>query len=113
MMQIYNYNSTIFTAKKASTKNLKKVLKSDTLANNQDDLYFDIEKYLKKDITKEEYFKIFKEKVKNNPNISNNRIENKYINDMLTTLDLVGNTKNIPDKYLIQNMEFLLNYKKK
>ena len=46
-MQIYNYNSTIFTAKKLpAEKNLKTVtskLKSDTF-NNKENLYNDIEK---------------------------------------------------------------------
>jgi hypothetical protein len=113
-MQIYNYNSTIFTAKKLpAEKSLKTVatkLKSDTFSNKEN-LYNDIEKYLKKDISKEEYFKFLIEKIKNNSYYVSDRVEEKYVNDMLTTLDLVVNTKKIPDEYLKRKMENLLKYK--
>ena len=79
--------------------------------NNKEIFYKDIDKYLKRDIGKKEYFENLLNNIKNTTK-KPNKYESKYIDDMLTTLDIVGDPEDIPEVYLIKNMQNLLKHKK-
>ena len=112
-MQIYGYGTTVFMAKKNITKFCKtKVENHDAFIKQNNDIFYkNIEQFLKKEINKDEYFKSLLDGIKNKTFIPKNKIEAKYLNDMLTTLDLSGKIKDIPDEYMIKNMQNLLKYK--
>ena len=113
-MQIYACNSTMFMAKKMPKISKEKInnLAVDTFEkNNKEIFYKDIDKYLKRDIGKKEYFENLLNNIKNTTK-KPNKYESKYIDDMLTTLDIVGDPEDIPEVYLIKNMQNLLKHKK-
>lgn len=119
-MKIYNSYSINFTAKRSFAKTriersdltkIKKIIKN--TKNLQRDFYLDIQRYLDNTYAKKDYLKNFIEKFKNNSFYTKyNNVEEKYINNILTTLDLAENPQEISDEYLTRNMLKLLKDKK-
>lgn len=112
-MHIYNTHMTNFMARK--TMPVKKVnnIIQEPKTLKDEPFYNDIEKYLKKEINKEEYLKLFVNNFKQNNFKDNNDIlEKKYINDLLTSIDLINSYKEIPDNYITERMLNLLQNKK-
>ena len=112
-MQIYSCNPMMFMAREMPKISKEKInkLAVDTFESNKEIFYIDIDKFLNKDIGKKEYFESLLNNVKNTTK-KPNKYELKYINNMLTTLDIVGSPEDIPEAYLIKNMQNLLKHKK-
>lgn len=111
-MQVFNINSTIFTAKtNPQIKKFHNNIKKQNI-NKKDVFYDDINKFLTKEYSKEEYLTSFIKNVENNAYLEkNSNIEKKYINDLLTSIDLTNNYKDIPNQYIIDRMLKLLGNK--
>lgn len=112
-MKINSNYSINFTAKKnvlnsEAIKNTKKY----TFAKSPNELYGDIDKFLSKKYTNEQYLTVFMEKVNSNAYNEDSNVEKKYVNDILTSIDLNRSYKDIPDEYLKVKMLKLLDSKK-
>ncbi len=109
--QIYSNN---FMAAKKLTKinKLSKPVKKTT----KDEFYRNIESFLKKDIDKMEYLKLFSDivnKIRKEKSYMNfTEAEKNYINDILMTMDLTANLDKISNSYITKNMLSLLKAKK-
>lgn len=118
-MNIYSNYSVNFmsgknTLKTQMTKKATNVVKKNEVKNSNA-FYDDINKFLDRKCSKEDYLKTLVKKVNNNEYanvIQNNHLERKYVNDMLTTIDLSRYVKDIPDEYLTSKMLKLLESKK-
>ena len=108
-----NYTMTTFMAKgKIKYTPTQLAQAKDTFCKN--DIYVDIEKYLSKDINKKEFLKEFKAKTQGQEYTKNlSRVEQKYINDIKMTMELMNNFDEITDKYLIDRVKKLLEAHKK
>ena len=95
-----NFMATKKPAKPAYTSTIKNPV--------LEDFYTDIDKFMKKSIKKEEYLDNFVSKINKNLYNQMNSSEKIYVNDILTTLDLTNSIKDIPDNYLLENMNKLL-----
>ena len=118
-MNIYSNYSINFMAGKNSLKSkmAKKTANSvkDNFAKKNNPLYDDINNFLERKCSKEDYIKTLVKKVNNNEYanvMQNNPLERKYVNDILTTIDLNRYAKDIPDTYLIDRMLKLLESQK-
>ena len=112
-MQIYNFYSVNFAAKKNITKPITAKTKTSALpiSNAKEDFYNDIEKFIKKEVSKKQYLQLFIDKMNNELYSQLNNTEKKYVYDMLTTIDLSYN-KNISDAHLTERMKQLLDSRK-
>lgn len=118
-MNIYSNYSINFMAGKNTlkthlTQKAGKTIK-DSATKKSNPFYDDINMFLEKKCTKEEYLKTLVKKVNNseyNNVILNNPLERKYVNDILTTVDLNRYLKDIPDKYLVDKMKKILESQK-
>ena len=111
-MKIYNINPINFVERKnpiftASNKDGKFTKES---------FYQQIEGFLNKKYSKEKYLKMFSDGIseisKQNSIQEYSSIERKYINNLVSIIDMSDNLKKIPDNYLKTNMEILLRSKK-
>jgi len=77
--------------------------------NVKDALYADINDFIGKKCGKKEYLTRFMDNLKNFDNsVEFNKYEKKYISNLLIFLDLNGDIKKIPNKYLEDLMNELL-----
>ena len=112
-MKIYNINPINFTAKKTivTKKDLKPAEKF-----TKENFYNQIDGFMNNQIDKEKYFKMFSDGVdkiyKQQDILKYNPIERKYINNLVSLLDMSENHGSIPEQYLKKNMELLLAHKK-
>jgi len=116
-MKIYNnINNLNFFAKKnvlkMTTKQKEYTFAKPPKSLVKDDFFADIENYMNGTMSKEQYLKTFLDKVKNHSyDFSQNRLAEKYKNDLLTDLDFAYSFKNISDKHLTEEMIKLLKSK--
>ncbi len=111
-MRIYNINPINFMAKKTpivhSEPNAADLIKNQFYAN--------IDGFLNNQYDKKEYLKLFSDDVdkiiKQNKMKDYTPIERKYINNLISMIDMSDNLGKIPDSYLKTGMENLKKYKK-
>lgn len=111
-MKIFRIDRTNFQAKLPVTKTQKV---TDKIYTKQT-FYEHIDRYLSNKMDKKAYLKNFSKGI---DEVQARRggaeftpVEKKYINDLITTLDLTESLDKISDKYLTDNMKKLLEYKK-
>ena len=102
-MKIYSINTIPFMA-----QNKKNNIKS----NSVEDFYSHINGYLNRDYDKKEYLKLFQQDVDALKKQSVTPIEKKYIDNLLTTMDLTDKPAKISEQYIVNNMKKLLDGKK-
>ena len=96
-----------FTSKKNiyNSKTIKSVQKNTQKIQNTDYFYEDMKKFLNKEYSKDEYLKTFINRLEQSSYAErSNNVEKKYINDLLTSIDLANSYKEIPDNYIIERV---------
>ena len=105
-MKIYNITSTNFLAKNSTNVTKTKVF-------NSKKFYSEIDKFVNKKITKEEFLKDFERKYKkflNHPELSLE--EKNFINDIIATFEFGYSAKDISSKILMERIKELLSLRK-
>lgn len=118
-MHIYATSSIQFTSANRIIKPKKQYPEIiGKIRNNLNDdtrkgLYSNIDSYLTKKFSKKEFLLALNKLAIDIDNKKLNTAEKKYLNDMLTTMDLSDNFEKIPDKYIVKNIEKLIDNQQK
>ena len=118
-MHIYATNSVKFTSANRIIKPQKPYpeiigkIRNDLNDDTRKSLYNNIDSYLTKKFSKKEFLLALNKLAIDIDNKKLNIAEKKYINDMLTTMDLSDNFEKIPDKYIVKNIEKLVDNQQK
>ncbi len=103
-MKIFSINTVPFMA-----QNKKNNFKPNSV---KEDFYSHIKGFLNQNYDKKEYLKLFQQDVDALKKQSVTPIEKKYIDNLLTTLDLTDKPAKISEQYIVNNMKKLLDGKK-
>ena len=103
-MKIFSINTIPFMA-----QNKKNNFKPNSV---KEDFYSHIKGFLNQNYDKKEYLKLFQQDVDALKKQSVTPIEKKYIDNLLTTMDLTDKPAKISEQYIVNNMKKLLDGKK-